>query len=395
MITKKKSHIFNIDNLLINIDQKVWIIEKNNPNVCLMKLPKEDYDLIKTGIYKNDGLSMSFNGKKYWLSRSVFEKLQKSVQRLSTSEELSFSFREYTDPDTIQDMKVSYDVGPIAHLKNTIDDIYFVSTKGTERRYGQYYIKLIDSLKEDGILIKQVYYINQSYFAQSDDINIKKLCHVILSNVSGRMIKDDKLSDSLDRDYSEVHYYDSNYTSVHKIKSQINSFYKRLYVDETYNIINCKLFLNLVGSNTLNPFTSIEVDLNKYIRTFEEFKFSTHTNLHLLSESVAEFVLSGYSVGNYIRRITPIKSNVPDYFISKFIEPNNFTLKQVSIYDLMQSDPSFAEYIKSDTNRYTDLNTDGLKNPVVVVDNEVLDGYNRMLTLLSLGEQYVDAYVNI
>jgi hypothetical protein len=254
-INKRKAHIFNIDNLLIRLPQKVWIIEKNNPSECLLRIPKEDYNLIKSGAYKDNELSMSFNGKTYWLSKEI-------------SEELSFSFREYTDPDIIQDLKVTHDLSPIEHLKNLNDDIYFISTKGTENRYGKYYTELIDKLKEEGIMVNQVYYLNQSYFSQSKDRNIKKICYVILSNLLDREIQNDKLGEGLDRDYSELYYYDTNYVTVNKLNSQINSFLKRLNGEDK---IKCKLFLNLVGSNQLKPFTSTEVNLNKYIQTFEGF----------------------------------------------------------------------------------------------------------------------------
>ena len=163
------AHIFNIDNLLINIDRKVWIIEKNKPSECLMRISKEDFNLIKSGVFKQDELSMGFNGKKYWLSKSIFKKLKKSVKLLSKSDELSFSFREYTDPTTIQDMKVDYDLTPINHLKNTNDDIFFISTKGSDKKYGHLYTKLTDELKEKGLIVNQIYYLNQSYFSQNKD----------------------------------------------------------------------------------------------------------------------------------------------------------------------------------------------------------------------------------
>ena len=77
----KRAHIFNIDNMLINIGQKVWIVEKNNPNKCLMRISKEDFDLIKSGVFKHHELSMIFNGRKYWLSEKVFDRLKKAVKR--------------------------------------------------------------------------------------------------------------------------------------------------------------------------------------------------------------------------------------------------------------------------------------------------------------------------
>tara|TARA_R110000772_G_scaffold2410_2_gene8398 strand:+ start:17004 stop:19352 length:2349 start_codon:yes stop_codon:yes gene_type:complete len=315
-----KAHIFNIDNLLIRLPQQVWIIEKNNPNKCLLRIPKEDYDLIKTGVHKVHELSMTFNGRTYWLSKDIFEKLKKSVKALGSSEELSFSFREYTDPETIQDLKVEYDLSPIEHLKNLNDDIFFISTKGTEKRYGQYYTKLVDKLKEEGLLINQIFYLNQSYFSQSKDKNIKKICYIILSNLLNREITDNELGDTIDDDknYDELYYYDTNYVTINKIDAQVNSFLRRLGTEDKDN--KCKLFLNLVGSNNLKPFTSTEVKLNKYLKTFETFD----------DGSLKKKVKSDITIGDdYEADIKLIKS---------FLDKNNIDYNS-NIYTL------FAEYV--------------------------------------------------
>lgn len=270
-MNRKSAHIFNIDNLLIKIDQKVWIIDKSDPNKCLMKISKEDFDLMRSGAFKEQDLSLKFNGKTYWLSQDIFDRLKKSVKKLANSENLSFSFREFTDKDTLSDLDISYDLSPIEHLKNTNDEIYFLSTKGTEERYGHVHTKLIDKLNEEGIIVKQSYHLNQSYFAQNKDINIKKICYVILSNVLGRDIKNNELGDNLNRDYESVNYYDTNYVTINKIKYQINSFLRRF---DLYNEDNTKLYVHLVGSNKLKPFSTEEVKLDRYVKTFEGFNKS-------------------------------------------------------------------------------------------------------------------------
>lgn len=260
------AHIFNIDNLLINFDKKIWIIEKNNPSKCLLRIDKSDYDLIKSGVFKSDNLPMNFNGNVYWLSINIFNKLNRNK-----SDELSFSFREYTDPDTIQDMKITYDLAPIKHLKNTNDDIYFISTKGSEKKYGHFYTKLIDELRENGLIVKQVYYLNQSFFAQSKDSNIKKICYVMISNLLGKLIEEDGLSDDLNRDYNEVNYYDTNYVTIHKIDSQFEEFLRMINNGEI-DVKNKKVKLNLVSSNSLKPFSTTEILFNRsYIKTYERF----------------------------------------------------------------------------------------------------------------------------
>jgi hypothetical protein len=106
--------------------------------------------------------------------------------------------------------------------------------------------------------------------------------------------------------------------------------------------------------------------------------------------------ITGKYVGEYVRRITPNEEDVPNYFISKLIEPRLFILTTVGIQDLLESDPSFAEYALMWEDRY-DYGADpiGLEQPIVVVDGEVLDGYNRTCYKREQGANSIEAYVAI
>ena len=63
----------------------------------------------------------------------------------------------------------------------------------------------------------------------------------------------------------------------------------------------------------------------------------------------------------------------------------------------------YREYADSGENRYS-IHTketnytpseDDIFNPIVIVDNEVLDGYNRLNVLKSMGVDEVNAFVSI
>jgi hypothetical protein len=261
-----KAHIFNIDNLLIEIDQKVWVIDKSKPNEHLLKISKEDFDLIRSGVYKEENLSIKFGEKTYYLPKNFFDSLSKKVSKQRDIEDLTFSFREFIDPKSVNGLKINYNLEHILHLKNTTDDIYFITSKSIERKYSSIHTELKDRLKEEGLLVKQIYYLNQSYFYQNKDYNIKKICNVLLSNLSGKLIEDNKFTEELDRNYKEVNYYDSNYVTINRIKEQINRFADNIgYTGKT------KLVLNKVTSNRLEKFKKITINFNKYIKKFEKF----------------------------------------------------------------------------------------------------------------------------
>lgn len=261
-------HIFNIDNTLIDFDRQVWVIEKSNPNKCIMKIDKSEFDLIKNGVYKSFGISINFGGKKYFVDDIFIQKLNDSVKKEIEINELTFSFREYIEPESIDNLKITYDLAPIKHLKSSNDDIYFVTSKTTEENYKNIHNKLIEKLKDNGIIVNQTYYLNSSYFAQSSDENMKKISYVVISNLLGRNIRKDELMDTNDREYTSVNYYDSNYVTINKLKLQIKEFLNNLTTKE----VNKRLYLNKVTSNELNIIEREEIELyDKYIKTFESF----------------------------------------------------------------------------------------------------------------------------
>jgi hypothetical protein len=117
-----------------------------------------------------------------------------------------------------------------------------------------------------------------------------------------------------------------------------------------------------------------------------------------LSESFdTEKIWTGKEVNKHIIDITPDHSDIPDYFMSKFIAPRKFKMQEVNLKSLLETDPSFKEYFDSGEERYDydDVNEDDLNNELVVVDGTLLDGYSRASELLRRGENTAVAFVAI
>lgn len=124
--------------------------------------------------------------------------------------------------------------------------------------------------------------------------------------------------------------------------------------------------------------------MKQYIKLFEEF-----TN--------KEKIYSGKFVANYIKEITPDESDIPDYFIEKLVLLNKFIRKNIIIKDLLKTDINFKDYYESGEERYDqdEMNYDDLDYPVVIVDDQVIDGYSRLSYFLKNDIEDVIAYVNI
>lgn len=104
---------------------------------------------------------------------------------------------------------------------------------------------------------------------------------------------------------------------------------------------------------------------------------------------------SGKDVANHIKSITPKKSDVPDYFLRKYVLPNDgWKLETVNISDLLNDD-DFKDYYESNEERYNPkkVSEKNLNIPIVIYKNQVIDGYSRASRKLRMGDKKIEAYI--
>lgn len=105
-------------------------------------------------------------------------------------------------------------------------------------------------------------------------------------------------------------------------------------------------------------------------------------------------------VADHISSITPRKSNIP-WFYLKMIRNSGkkFVTKDVSIEGIIKKDVSLKEYVDGGKDRYPKSRSyeqeDELEAPIVIMDGEVLDGYNRILVKRRLGNKTIKAFIPI
>jgi hypothetical protein len=115
----------------------------------------------------------------------------------------------------------------------------------------------------------------------------------------------------------------------------------------------------------------------------------------IISESLRAY--SGKEMASYITDITPEESDVPDYFINQLIKTEDrFFLRNLSIGQILSKDDDVKEYVMSDEDRYGDEEMDyrDLDLPIVIFNDNVFDGYNRLKVKFDNGEEYIMAYTN-
>ena len=276
-------HIFDID-VLMTVSSKPWIINKNKPNIPLMKLSKSDFNLIKNGTYKNQGNKLEYNGKIFWLPIILYNKLKiiAKKQKIGMGD-IAISMQEFLNKDIIENVDYNFHYETISHLKNKNEDIYLICSINAERNYKIIVDKLLEKLAEEGMLIKKFYYINETFSnSKMDDIIFKKSVTCI-QHLVGYKIKGDKFIDEEITKYDKLYFYDDDFDTL-KMTDEINPFLKLILsktdsglkevIKEDVKDNKATFIAKKIASNKYNKFTTSEVKitLNPIVKKFESFK---------------------------------------------------------------------------------------------------------------------------
>ena len=129
---------------------------------------------------------------------------------------------------------------------------------------------------------------------------------------------------------------------------------------------------------------------------------------------MSERVFTGEEVADHIKMITLSTSDIPDYWIDKYVLHRKFHMLEMNLEDLIMNkidDPSFMAYYENFEPRYTFFDANGyytdnegspvnighedIFEPVVIVDGIVIDGYNRISVLSQEGEETIYVFIAI
>ena len=279
-----KAFFFDL-NSLITTNSKVWIVDRDKPNKPILRIPKSDFNLIKKGVYKKDDIKFEMQGESYWISKDLFDqiKIKAKNQNLNISK-LAFSMQEFMNKDIIENNDFTIHLENIRHLKNTSGDIYIICSKNTKNNYELIISKLEDKLKEIGLVVKNYYYISETFYNRDeDDINNKKV-RLLLQHIIGMKTEGDKFSHTEITKYDVISFYDDELRVIELAKNANNVLQfliensEDLVKDRVKEILKesqCELVINQVTFNKVNLFvtTKIELQYQNVIKKFESFVF--------------------------------------------------------------------------------------------------------------------------
>jgi hypothetical protein len=111
---------------------------------------------------------------------------------------------------------------------------------------------------------------------------------------------------------------------------------------------------------------------------------------------------SANEIADLIASTTPDPDDIPHHFINHVIQSGKpFSLESVKITDILEMDQDVAEYVQTAEDRYLDWDEwsdeelGGIDQPIVIFENYVIDGYNRLLVNYENGEEFIDAWVSM
>jgi YHS domain-containing protein len=277
-----KSHFIDLD-ILIKNDSKAWIVDKNNPNIPILKIDNSDLSVFKSGILKSQNNKMSFNGKTFYLSNEFMNRLKSKVKKhKSDFSNLGISFQEFLNPELIENVKFEIDLSILKNIVNTNDDIYIFCSKNTKENFKNQILNLEEEFEKIGLTIKKFYYLSETFFNKDEDQMAFIKNKVILQHLIGLKVDGDKfIYENID-EYSEIFYYDDNLSST-KLSLDINGIFEKftmnteksikesikLKVQNNDKILNIKEFTN----NKANKFreSSVQLEFSNLIKSFENF----------------------------------------------------------------------------------------------------------------------------
>jgi hypothetical protein len=197
---------------------------------------------------------------------------------------LAVSMQEYLNKELIENIPFKIDLNIFNSIINTNDDIYIICSKNTKKNYEKQILKLEEKLKEIGLLVKNYYYISETFMNRNEDdiANIK--VKLLLQHLIGLKTEVDKITNEEITDYTQITFYDDSKPSI-ELAKRINHVLENLLlktdkevklkvkdkIKDVDNILVVKEFTH----NKAKKFneTIVELEYSNVIKNFENFKF--------------------------------------------------------------------------------------------------------------------------
>ena len=272
-------------NIIVKFEAKAWIVSKDDPNRAIFKIDITDFNLFKSGIFKNQNNKIQFNGKTFWLSNDFMNKLKILTKKQGVDiSNLGISMQEFMNPEIIENLEFELDLSLFNNIVNTNDHIYIVCSKNTQSRFQKSIEKLESKLKDMGLLVKDYYYITENFAKINDDHSSYIKSKIVLQHLLGNKVEGEKFIDTDVTNYNQITFYDDDLSTVQTLKG-INSILEKFLLNtedslkfeikdkikKDDNLLIIKQYTHN-KSNKFNEFL-VQIEFSNVVKSFENYKF--------------------------------------------------------------------------------------------------------------------------
>jgi hypothetical protein len=280
----KSAHFIDLD-IILQTESKPWIVSKYKPNFPILKMDPSDFRIFQSGIHQKDNNKIDFNGKSFWLSNDYMNKVKIACKKYKVDiSNLAISLQEYLNSSVIENIPFKIDLKIFNKVVNTDDDIYIICSKNKKSNYKNQIEKLESDLKEKGLIIKNFYFISETFLNRDqDDISLNKvkllLQHLIGLKTNGNILTDEEITD-----YSQIYYYDDCKSSI-ELAKMINNVLEslllkteksvKLKVKEKLQSRDNTLIIKEYTYNRAKKFleTMVQLEYSNVIKNFENYQY--------------------------------------------------------------------------------------------------------------------------
>lgn len=286
----KEIHFYDLDGTLFNIDARIWVIDKEHPNIPLVKITPQELYMIQNGLYKKYNLLIDYNDQEFYISKDLFNRINK-VKRIIDMNRLGVSFIEFYNDEYINNNKIKFLIPNIRHLAGTNVPICILTGRPNRERHANLLNELRIKLKSLGLEIFKVYFVSDHLqMRHQESISLNKV-NILLEHLIGLKIQNNKFISLRQDEFDKVYFYDDEIRNI-QYANDMQTFFERVMKnsdDEMFQMAlekvkSSKLTLinNLVTSNELNRFKTSEVVLH------EPTRFPIKENLNIIQENVVD-----------------------------------------------------------------------------------------------------------
>lgn len=267
------AHFFDLDYTLWKTSARTWIIDKNYPDNYIIRINSNEDQLLTTGYYKNDNLTINYNGITAWISKTLYDQILSKKPNILL-ENIGISYREYSDEKLIQKQTKDFIlyIHNIKHLNN--QTLHILTARPSMDSHKNLMDELKVYLNAFNIKIGKQYFVNDNKHIHIIGNSSERKCLILLQHLIGYKIEGNEFVPILVDKYEDIHFYDDDELNVIACQN-INKYFDNILtqtpewlvekIKNRVNLNDLKLTINQVTSNVINPFIQQTINIKTLV----------------------------------------------------------------------------------------------------------------------------------